>query len=72
MQSPFIEKNCGGDLADIQLISTFNKGLRFYYVLLTFIVNTHGLFLWKIKNGITITNAFQKILDESNYKLDKI
>ena len=72
MQSPFIEKNCGGDLADIQLISTFNKGLRFYCVLLTFIVNTHGLFLWKIKNGITITNAFQKILDESNYKLDKI
>ena len=67
-----MKKNCGGDLADIHLISTFNKELRFYCVLLTFIVNTHGLFLWKIKNGITTTNAFQKILDESNYKLDKI
>ena len=29
-----------------------------------FIVNVHGFLLLKIK-GITITNAFQKILDES-------
>ena len=27
-----------------------------------------GLFLWKIKKGIAITNAFQKILGESNRK----
>ena len=32
----------------------------------------HGLFLQKIKKGITITNAFQKILDESNCKQNKI
>ena len=31
-----------------------------------------GLFLWKIKKGITITNAFQKILKESNRKPNKI
>ena len=37
-------------------------------MLLIFSVNTHGLFLWKIKNGITITNVFQKSLDESNRK----
>ena len=24
----------------------------------------HGLFLWKTKNGIEITNAFQKVLDK--------
>ena len=37
-------------------------------MLLIFSVNIHGLFLWKIKKGITITNAFQISLDESNRK----
>ena len=32
----------------------------------------HGLFLRKIKKGITITDAFQNILDESNRKPNKI
>ena len=26
------------------------------------------LFLWKIKKGVTIVNAFQKILDDSKWK----
>ena len=29
-------------------------------------VNTHGLFLWRIIKGITVTNASQKNLNESN------
>ena len=36
-----------------------------------FSVNMQGLFLWKIKKGITITNAFQKILNESKQKPKK-
>ena len=40
-------------------------------MLLTFILNIHGLSLWERK-GITITNAFQTILDESNRKPNKI
>ena len=32
----------------------------------------HGIFIWKIIKGVTITNAFQKILDESNRKPNKI
>ena len=35
----------GADLADMQLISKFNKGIHFYYVLMIFSVNMHGLFL---------------------------
>ena len=42
------------------------KKLVFYYVLLMFSVNTIN------KKGITITNAFQKTLKESNRKPDKI
>ena len=41
--------NWGADLADIQIISKFNKGIGFYYVLLISSANTHGLFLWIIK-----------------------
>ena len=41
-------------------------------MLLTFLVNTCEIFLQKIKNGITITNPFQKDLKESNLKPNKI
>ena len=33
------------DLADMQLLSKFNKGFRFYYVLLIFLANMLGFFL---------------------------
>ena len=35
----------GTGLADMQLISTFNKGIPFCYVLLIFLINTHKVFL---------------------------
>ena len=43
-------------------------------MLLIFLVNMHALFLSpsKDKIGITTTNAFQKILDESNRKPNNI
>ena len=56
----------------VQLISKFNKGIRF---LLCFI-DIFSKYAWVIplkdKKGITITNAFQKILKESNRKPNKI
>ena len=41
-------------------------------MLLVFSVDIHGLFLLKDKKGITITNAFQKMLYESQHKPNKI
>ena len=32
----------------------------------------HGLFLWKIKKGISIVNVFQKILNDSAEKPKKL
>ena len=62
----------GADLADMQLMSKINKGIRFlFFVLLIFSVNTYGSFLWKIRKVLQF-NAFQKILDESNHKANKI
>ena len=45
IHSYFIDNIWGADLAGMQLIRKFNKGIRFYYMLLIFSVNTHGLFL---------------------------
>ena len=56
----------------MQLISKFNNGICF----LLCVVDTFSKYAWviplKVKKGITITIAFQKILDESNYKPNKI
>ena len=41
-------------------------------MLLTFLANIHRLFLLKDEKRITITNAFQKILDEAKLKPNKI
>ena len=41
----FKDNTWAADLADMQLISKFNKGFRFYYVLLIFLVNMLGLLL---------------------------
>ena len=71
VHSSFIDNIWGVDLAEMQLITKFNKGICFYYVLLIFSVNTHGLPL-KHKKCITITNAFQNSLKESNHKPVKI
>ena len=60
----------------MQLISKFNKGIRFLlYVIDIFNKDywkSQGLFLLEDKKRITITNAFQKILDESSCKQNKI
>ena len=56
----------------MQLISKFNKGFRF----LLCIIDIFSKYAWvvplKNREGITITNAFQKILQESNRKASKI
>ena len=43
--SGFKDNTWGADLADMQLISKFKKGFRFYCVLLIFLVNMLELFL---------------------------
>ena len=62
----------GVDLADMQLISKYNKGIR--YVLCA--IDVFSKYLWvvpiKDKKGVIIVNAFQKILDSSERKPNKI
>ena len=62
----------GADLADMQLISKFNKETRF---LLCFI-DIFSKYAWvvplKDKKGVSIVAAFQSILKQSNRKPKKI
>ena len=63
----------GADLPDMELISIFNQGIIFF---LLFVIDIYSKYAWvvplKEKKGVTITNAFQKILDESYHKPNKI
>ena len=57
----------------MQLLSNFSKAM---YLLLLCVIDTYSKYVWfvplKDKKGITITNVFQKILDESGHKPNKI
>ena len=56
----------------MRLISKFDKAFRF----LLRVIDIYSKYIWVIplkdKNSITITNAFQKILDESNRQRNEI
>ena len=60
------------NLADMQLISKFNKIIRF----LLCVINIYSKYAWDVplkdKKGISIVNAFQSILKKSNRKSSKI
>ena len=58
------------DFADMQLISKFNKWIRFLIYVID--IKYAWVVLLKDEKGITITNTFQKILDESNRKPKKL
>ena len=67
------KNNIWGDhLADMELISKFDKVFRF----LLCVIDIFSKYTWvvplKDKKGITITNYFQKILKESNRKPNKV
>ena len=62
----------GADLADMQLISKFIKGFRFLLCVIDIFSKYARVVPLKDKKGITITNDFQKILDCSNRKPNKI
>ena len=69
--SGFKDNIWGADLADMQLISKFNKGFRFLLCVIDIFSKYTWVVLLKYEKGITITNAFQRILKESNRRKPK-
>ena len=60
------------DLADMQLISKYNKGIRYLLCAIDLFSKYAFVVLLKDKKGTTIVNAFQSILDNSKRKPKKI
>ena len=69
--SGFKDNIWGADLADIQLISKFNKGFRFLLCVIDIFSKYVWVFPSKDKKGVTIVDAFQKILDDPKCGLIK-
>ena len=72
MYSSFKDNIWGFDLDDMQLLNKYNKGIRY----LLCIIDLFSKYAWvvplKDKNGVSIVNAFQSILDSSKRKPNKI
>ena len=72
LYSTFKDNIWGVDLADMQLLSKYNKGIRF----LLCVIDIFSKYAWvvplKDKKGISIVKAFQIILKQSNKKPNKI
>ena len=70
--STFKDNIWGADLADMQLLSKYNRGIRF----LLCVIDIFSKYAWvgplKDKKGIIIVKAFQTILKQSNRKPNKI
>ena len=70
--STFKDNIWGADLADMQLLSKYNKGIRF----LLCVIDIFSKYAWvvplKDKKGISIVKAFQSILKQSNRKPNKV
>ena len=62
----------GADLADIQLISKFNKGFRFLFCVIDIFSKNAWVVPLKDKKVVSIVNAFQKIFKKFNRKPNKI
>ena len=70
--STFKDNIWGADLADMQLISKFNKGFIFLLCVIDIFSKYAWVFPLRDKKGVSIVNAFQSILKDSNRKPNKI
>ena len=49
----------GGDPVDLQLISKYNKGFQFFYVLLILSINMYVLLIWKTRKILQLIILFK-------------
>ena len=72
IHAAFKDNIWSADLADMQLLSRYNKGIRF----LLCVIDIFSRYPWvvplKDKKGVSIVTAFQNILKKSNRKPNKI
>ena len=72
MYSSYKDNIWGVDVADMQLISKYNKGIRYILCAIDLFSKYAFVVPLKDKKGMSIVNAFQSILDSSKRKPNKI
>ena len=72
MHSSFKDNIWGADLADMQLMSKYNKGIRYLLCVIDLFSKYAFVVPLKDKEGTFIVNAFQSILNNSKRKPNKI
>ena len=72
VHSAFKDNIWGTDLADMQLISKYNKEVRFLLCVIDIFSKCAWLVPLKDQKGLSIAGAFQQILKQSNRKPSKI
>ena len=72
MYSSFRDNIWGVDLADMQSLSKYNKGIKYLLCAIDLFSRYAWVIPLKDRKGISIVNAFQKNLKESNRKPNKI
>ena len=72
VHSSFKDNICGVYLADMQLISIYNKRIRYLLCAIDLFSKYAFVVALKDKKGFSIVNAFQKILKQSDRKPCKI
>ena len=70
--SSFKDNIWGIDLADMQLISKYNRGIGYLLCAIDLFSKYAFVAPLKDKKGVTITNAFENILDKLKRKPNKI
>ena len=70
--SSFRDNIWGADLADMQLLSKFNKGIKYLLCVIDLFSKYAFVVPLKDKKGISIVNAFQSVLNKLKRKPNKI
>ena len=70
--SSFKHNICDFDLADMQLISKYNKGIRFLFCAIDLFSKYAWVVHLKVKKGVTIVNAFQSIFNSLKREPNKL
>ena len=70
--SQFKDNIWGVDLADMQSLSRKNKGIKYLLCVIDLYSKYASVIPLKDKKGVSIVNAFNKIIKQSNRKLNKI
>ena len=72
VHAAFKDNIWGADLVDMQLLSKYNKGIRFLLCVIDIVSKYAWVIPLKDKKGVSIVTAFQSILKQSNRKPNKI